>query len=91
MTLALDPPVLCRGLVIAAVVRRRLSHLSAGGGLAASGGKDPVAVLLHDGTSLAGIDLAGAPLSRRKLEALVPGAADRLAAVWQAAYGGPAP
>jgi hypothetical protein len=87
MTLALDPPILRGGMAIAAVARRHVWHLAAGGALSAAGWKDPVAVLLHDGRTLRAIDMAGRTLTDEAARALLPGAEDRLAALWQASFG----
>jgi len=87
MTLALDPPVLRAGMAIAAVSRRNVWHLAAGGRLTVAGGKHPVAVLLHDGRRLHGLDLRGKPLTPEAAAALLPGAEDRLAAAWRRAFG----
>jgi hypothetical protein len=91
MTLSLDPPILRGGLVIAAVARRHVWHLAAGGALTAAGWKDPVAVLMHDGRVLHGIDMTGNRLTPEAAAAVLPGAEAALMAAWRAAFGTPAP
>ena len=87
MTVAMDPPLLRDGLAIAAITRRRVWHLAAGGGLAVSGQKDPLAVLLHDGEALRGFRADGGAMTPAEIERLLPGAGRALEAAWQAAYG----
>lgn len=91
MTLALDPPILRHGLAIAVVTRRHVWHVAAGGAMSFAGWKDPVAVLLHDGRALRGIDMNGRALTLEAARALLPGAEETLAAAWQATYGAALP
>jgi len=53
------------------------------GGVAVAGSKRPLAVLLHDGSTLRAFDPAGHPMSPAWVEVLHPGAAGMLAALWQ--------
>lgn len=83
-TVTLDPPVFCKGLAVSALSRVSLWPTGLAGGVAVAGNKHPLAVLVHDGTAMRGLDLAGRPLSPAEVETLLPGAAAVLAAAWQA-------
>jgi hypothetical protein len=83
MAVTLDPPVFRHGLAVAALSRVSLWRIDRAGGAALAGSKHPLAVLLHDGTSLRAFDLAGRALTGSEVETLHPGAALTLAAAWR--------
>lgn len=83
MAVVLDPPVHCNGVAIAALARILLVPVAGLHGLSVLGNKQPLAVLLHDGTTLRGFDIGGRPLSRAEVDALLPGAAGALAKAWR--------
>lgn len=82
-TVTLDPPVFCSGLAVTAISRVSLWPKGFAGGVAVAGSKHPLAVLLHDGTAMQGLDLSGRVLSPAEIESLLPGAAVKLAAAWR--------
>lgn len=83
MAVVLDPPVHCGGLAIAALARVMLWPIAGAHGLSVVGHKRPLGVLLHDGTTLQGFDIAGRPLSEAEVETLLPGAGRTLAMAWR--------
>jgi hypothetical protein len=83
MAVTLEPPVFRNGLAVSALARVRLWPVGLAGGVAITGSKRPLAVLVHDGSTLRAFDLAGHPMSSARVEALHPGAAGTLAALWQ--------
>ena len=83
MVVTLEPPVFRNGVAVSALARVSLWPVGLAGGVAITGSKRPIAVLLHDGTDLRAYDLAGHPMSPARVEALHPGTAATLAALWQ--------
>jgi hypothetical protein len=83
MSVVLDLPVFRQGLAVAALSRVSLWRIDRAGGVALAGSKQPLAVLVHDGTGLRAFDLSGRALSGDEVETLHPGAALTLAAAWQ--------
>jgi hypothetical protein len=82
MAVTHDPPVFRNGWAVSALARVMLRPMGLADGVAIAGSKHPLAVLLHDGTSLRAFDLVGHPMSLAAVEALHPGAARTLAAAW---------
>lgn len=83
MVVMLEPPVFRSGWAVSALARVMLWPVAHAGGVAVAGSKQALAVLLHDGTRLRAFDLAGHPMSDARVEALHPGAAGMLAALWK--------
>jgi len=83
MAVVLDPPVHCNGLAIAALARVMILPIAGPQGLSVLGHKQPLAVLLHDGTTMQGFDIAGHPLSPTEVDSLLPGAAGTLEKAWR--------
>ncbi len=79
----LEPAVCRHGFALSVLARVVLWPAGRADGIAVSGGKQPLAVLLHDGTTLRGVDLAGRVLSPDAVERLLPGATRSMAAAWQ--------
>lgn len=89
MAVVLDSPVHCGGLVIAALARIVLWPVAGAAGLSVVGHKQPLGVLLHDGSTLQAFDIAGRPLPGAEVEALLPGAGLTLATAWRSRNGPP--
>lgn len=83
MVVVLDAPLHAHGVVIAALARVMLVPMAGPQGLSVLGQKQPLAVLLHDGTALLAFDIAGRPLSGAEVDALLPGAAGVLDSAWR--------
>ena len=83
MAVTLETPVFRNGWAVSALARVSLWPVGLADGVAIAGSKQPLAVLLHDGTGLRAFDPAGHPLSQAAVETLHPGAAHALAAAWR--------
>lgn len=86
MTVDLDPPLFRDRLAIAVVTRRAVRHFAVGGNFTVSGSKEPLAVLIHDGTSLRAWRIGGGEMTATEADHLLPGVEDRLLAGWRKAF-----
>jgi hypothetical protein len=75
----LSPPLRIGPWTLAAIERTDILAETRGGGIGATGGKRPVALLIAGPDGIHGTDMAGRALDRQRMEALLPGALDRFA------------
>ncbi len=80
MNVKMEGPRRVAGIWVAALVDSQVTAEALGPAVAAVGHKAPVAVLIHDGTTLDAFAADGSRIRPRALEKLCPGAAERVSA-----------